>query len=253
MLFEKSTNRKLEELLFTSPRTIKRMCIPGFSRDENIIFDISYNRSFSKNCFKHKKQLKGKTEEDKKFLTEEEKKKNLKELDNDNELESEIKNDKISIEIKYENNQEPSETISKLNTDKAKINEICETQIKIIPSQTYRFIYTKTLADIVESLTAFTYLSSLDNFGEDKYDEAYNLATKFLQEMEVLHKSYNEIINNITKVGIENVKINQNCKFDEKSRDRHLELVIRNKHYEFKNKILAYQSMTHPSTLAEEK
>ena len=100
------------------------------------------------------------------------------------------------------------------------------------------------MADIVESLTAFTYLSSLDNFGEDKYDEAYNLATKFLQEMEVLHKSYNEIINDITKVGIDNVKINQNCKFDEKSRDRHLELVIKNKHYEFKNKVLAYQSIT---------
>ena len=36
ILFEKSTNKKLEELLFTSPRTIKRMCIPGFTRDENL-------------------------------------------------------------------------------------------------------------------------------------------------------------------------------------------------------------------------
>ena len=124
ILFEKSTDKKLEELLFTSPRTIKRMCIPGFTRDENLIFDISYNRSFSKNCFKHKKQLKGKTEEEKKLLTDEEKNKNLKELDNDNELESEIKNDKISIEVNYENNQEPSEKISKLNADQNKINEI---------------------------------------------------------------------------------------------------------------------------------
>ena len=252
ILFEKSTDKKLEELLFTSPRTIKRMCIPGFTRDENLIFDISYNRSFSKNCFKHKKQLKGKTEEEKKLLTDEEKNKNLKELDNDNELESEIKNDKISIEVNYENNQEPSEKISKLNADQNKINEICETQIKIIPSQTYRFIYTKTLADIVESLTAFTYLSALDNYGEEKYNEAFDLTTKYLKEMDVLNKNYVDVINNITQIGVENVKINPNCKFDEKSRDRHLELVIKNKYYEFKNKVLAYQAMTHPSTLAEE-
>ena len=33
-LFEKAKN-----LLFTSPRTIKRMRIPGFTRDENLIFD----------------------------------------------------------------------------------------------------------------------------------------------------------------------------------------------------------------------
>ena len=261
LLFEKSVNKKLEELLFTSPRTIKRMCIPGFTRDENLIFDIGYNRSFTKNCFRHKKLLKkiekeleksDKKDEEKKLLIEEEKNKNVKELDNDNELESEIKNDKISIEVKYENNQEPSEKISKLNVDQKKIDDICENQIKIIPSTTYRFIYTKTLADIVESLTAFTYLSALDNYGEEKYDEAFNLATKFLNEMEVLNKTYNEVIGNITNIGINNVKINQNCKFDEKSRDRHLELIIKNKYYQFKNKVLAYQAMTHPSTLAEE-
>ena len=265
VLFEKSTNKKLEELLFTSPRTIKRMCIPGFSRYENLIFDISYNRSFTKNCFKHKKQLKqkekeieeekkqsGKVDETKKILTTEEKKNNLKELDVDNELESEIKNDKISIEVKYENNQEPSEKISKLSVDQKKINEICENQIKIIPSQTYRFIYTKTLADIVESLTAFTYLSALDNYGEEKYDEAFNLATKYLKEMEVINKNYDEIISKITKIGVDNVCINSNCRFDEKARDRYLELIIKNKYYEFKNKVLAYQAMTHPSTLAEE-
>ena len=188
----------MEELLFTSPRTIKRMCIPGFTRDENLIFDISYNRSFTKNCFKHKKQLKqkekeiekekeesGTVDESKKLLTVEEKQKNVKEIDKDNELESEIKNDKISIEVEYNGNQEPSECISHLNVTQKKIDEICENQIKIIPSQTYRFIYTKTLADIVESLTAFTYLSALDkeNFGEDNYDAALNLTTKYLREM----------------------------------------------------------------------
>ena len=265
ILYEKSINKKLEELLFTSPRTIKRMCIPGFSRDENLIFDISYNRSFTKNCFKHKKQMKqkekeienekdktGKINEDKKLLTEEEKKKNLKEIDHDNELESEIKNDKISIEVKYENNQEPSEKISKLIVEQKKIEEICENQIQLIPSQTYRFIYTKTLADIVESLTAFTYLSALDNYGEEKYDDALNLTTQYLKEMEVLSKNYKDVISNITRVGLENVKLNEKCRFDEKSRDRFLELVITNQHYQFKNKILAYQAMTHPSTLAEE-
>ena len=264
-LFDKSTEKELETLLFTSPRTIKRMCIPGFTRDENLIFDISYNRSFSKNCFKHKKLLKqkmkeidtekektGKVDESKKLLTEEEKQKNVKELDVDNELESEIKPDKISIEVKYENNKEASEIVSKLDVDKKKIDEIVENQIKIVPSQTYRFIYTKTLADIVESLTAFTYLSALDNFGEQKYDEAFNLATEYLNEMKVLNKTYNNIINEITQVAVDNVKVNDKCKFNEERRDKHLELVIKNKYYTFKNKKLAYQAMTHPSTLAEE-
>ena len=267
ILYEKSIDKKLEELLFTSPRTIKRMCIPGFTRDENLIFDISYNRSFTKNCFKHKKQLKqkekeiekekeesGTVDESKKLLTVEEKQKNVKEIDKDNELESEIKNDKISIEVEYNGNQEPSECISHLNVTQKKIDEICENQIKIIPSQTYRFIYTKTLADIVESLTAFTYLSALDkeNFGEDNYDAALNLTTKYLREMNVLNTLYEDIIKNITNVGVNNVKINPKCKFDEKSRDRHLELVLKNRYYTFKNKVLAYQAMTHPSTLAEE-
>ena len=264
-LFDKSTEKELETLLFTSPRTIKRMCIPGFTRDENLIFDISYNRSFSKNCFRHKKLLKqkmkefdsekektGKVDESKKLLTEEEKQKNVKELDVDNELESEIKPDKISIEVKYENNKEASEIISKLDVDKKKIDEIVENQIKIIPSQTYRFIYTKTLADIVESLTAFTYLSALDNFGEQKYDEAFNLATVYLNEMKVLNKTYNNVINEITQVAVDNVKVNDKCEFNEERRDERLELVIKNRYYTFKNKKLAYQAMTHPSTLAEE-
>ena len=162
------------------------MRIPGFTRDENLIFDIGYNRSFTKNCFKHKRIIKQKEKEeeeistseaninevnklDKKLMTDEEKKKNLKDMDKENELQSEIKNDRISIEVHYENNLEPTEKISKLNVDQAQINNICENQIQIIPqSQTYRFIYTKTLADIVESLTAFTYLSALENYGEEK-------------------------------------------------------------------------------------
>ena len=119
------------------------MRIPGFTRDENLIFDIGYNRSFSKNCFKHKiiMKQKEKTEdknnkensEDKKLMTEEEKKKVLKEDDKENELESEIMNDKISIEVNYENNVEPLEKISKLNVNLEQINKICEEQIEIIP------------------------------------------------------------------------------------------------------------------------
>ena len=187
------------------------------------------------------------------MLTEEEKKKVLKGDDKENELESEIMNDRISIEIHYNNNSEPLEKITKLTVDQNQINEICEKQIQIIPqSQIYRFIYTKTLADIVESLTAFSYLTALENYGEGKYDEALELTTKYLKEMDVMKMNYLEIINNITKIGVQSVEVNQNCKFDESRRDKHLELVIKNKYYTFKNKILAYQAMTHPSTLAEE-
>ena len=262
-LFEKAKNKNLEELLFTSPRTIKRMRIPGFTRDENLIFDIGYNRSFSKNCFKHKIIMKQKEKiedknnkensEDKKLMTEEEKKKVLKEDDKENELESEIMNDKISIEVNYENNVEPLEKISKLNVNLEQINKICEEQIEIIPQpNVYRYIYTKTLADIVESLTAFTYISALENYGEDKYDSALELTTKYLKEMDVIKLNYLDIIDNITKIAVQHVKLNEECKFDEVKRDKYLELVIKNKYYNFKNKILAYQAMTHPSMLAEE-
>jgi len=92
----------------------------------------------------------------------------------------------------------------------------------------------------------------LENYGEEKYDEAFNLTTKYLQEMDIIKLTYDEIINNITNIGVQNVKLNNECKFDESRRDKHLELVIKNKYYTFKNKILAYQAMTHPSTLAEE-
>ena len=255
-LLEKSTNKKLEDLLFTSPRTIKRINIPGFSKYESLIFDIEYNKSFTRNCFKYKTILnqneKGNDKKNRLPLSKEEKKENLKEFSNDNELSSEIKSEKTSIEVKYENNQEPSEKISKITVKRKEIEEICENEIKIIPSNISRFIHVKTLADIVESLTAFSYISALDNYGEDKYDEAFILTSKYLREMEILKNSYEKVINNITQVGLDNVKINQNCKFNENRRDNYLALVLNNHYYKFKNKALAYQAMTHPSVLAEE-
>ena len=193
-LLEKSTNKRLEDLLFTSPRIIKRINIPGFSKYESLIFDIAYNRSFTRNCFKCKTLLnqneKGNDKKNTLSLSKEEKKDNLKELNNDNELSSEIKSEKTSIEINYENNQEPSEKISKLTVKRKEIEEICENEIKIIPSNISRPIHVKTLADIVESLTAFSYISALDNYGEDKYDEAFILTSKYLKEMEILKNSY---------------------------------------------------------------
>jgi len=70
--------------------------------------------------------------------------------------------------------------------------------------------------------------------------------------MKVLNKTYEEIINNITNIGIKNVEINKNCIFNEEKRDKYLELVLKNRYYKFKNKVLAYQAMSHPSTLEEE-
>ena len=70
--------------------------------------------------------------------------------------------------------------------------------------------------------------------------------------MEILKNSYEKMINNITQVGLDNVKINQNCKFNENRRDNYLAIVLSNHYYKFKNKALAYQAMNHPSTLTEE-
>ena len=64
-LFEKAKNKNLENLLFTSPRTVKRMRIPGFIKDDNLIFNINSNRIFSKNYCKNNilKKQKEKIEE----------------------------------------------------------------------------------------------------------------------------------------------------------------------------------------------
>ena len=45
------------------------------------------------------------------------------------------------------------------------------------------------------------------------YDEAFNLATVYLNEMKVLNKTYNNVINEITQVAVDNVKVNDKCKF----------------------------------------
>ena len=259
-LFEKSTGKELEKILFTSARTIKRMLIPGFTKDENVIFDISYNRSFTKNCYIHKRELKliekenqnNENTNDKKIFTEKEKLEAKENMENDSTLKDERYTDKISIDVNLDKNLEPIEVNNNLLVDQKTIKDIVENKIVIIPSQTYRFIYTKTLADIVESLTAFSYLSSLLN-NNNNLDNAFNFSTIFLKEMGVLSLYYNDMMKDITKISLENVSKNENCTYNDEQKNKFLEILLNNGKtgYKFKNNIFAYQAMTHPSCLEE--
>ncbi len=57
-LYEKAMENEMQ-YLFSTPITIKRVSIPGFTTDDALIFDIFYYRSFSKNAFvaKGKKKI----------------------------------------------------------------------------------------------------------------------------------------------------------------------------------------------------
>jgi hypothetical protein len=159
-LFEKADYLKLQDLLFTSPITIKRVKIPGFTKDEGLIFDISYNRSFTKNCYNHKRKIEGEKElelmkkqreiDEKNKLNNNENKNKGKniispkiEIKNIDENKEELKSDRMTIEIDYIDNKEGIAKEKALKINKDIINNIIENKIEIIPNETCRFIYTK--------------------------------------------------------------------------------------------------------------
>ena len=265
-LFEKAKNLSLQDLIFTSPITIKRVKIPGFTKDESLIFDISYNRSFTKNCYNHKRKLneeieldlikkekeRENKEEEKKKLNEEEKKitKYQKmEIKNIDENIEELKTDRTTIEIEYIGNKEGISMEKSLPINREIIKDIIENKIEIESNETFRFIYTKTLADIIESITALCYNTSL--FNNFSIEESFNFTSIFLKESNILISEYKENISKITENSIKNL-LNPKCKFKENQREKFFEVILENKKYNFKNKELVYQAMTHPSSLTEE-
>lgn len=244
-LFEKAKEKLLYRYLFTSPITIKRVMIPGFTKDESLIFDISYNRSFTKNCYLHKKQLLNEIEE-------EEGKVIKKEIINkdENEMENEKKTDKASIEVEYtETNPAAIETDIALPVTKEDIDNIVNNKIEIVPANTVRFIYTKTLADIVESLTAFIFTSS--QYNQNDLAKSLNSSSVFLDEMQVLKYTYEDNMKQIQEIALKNL-INKECKYNEKDQRRQMRYVLDNKGYEFKHVELFYQAMTHSTYLTDD-
>ena len=249
-LFEKAKNLSLQDLLFTSPITIKRVKIPGFTKDESLIFDISYNRSFTKNCYNHKRKLneeieldlikkekeRENKEEEKKKSNEEEKKitKYQKmEIKNIDENIEELKTDRTTIEIEYIGNKEGISMEKSLPINREIIKDIIENKIEVESNETFRFIYTKTLADIIESITALCYNTSL--FNNFSIEESFNFTSIFLKESNILISEYKENISKITENSIKNL-LNPKCKFKENQRDKFFEVILENKKYNFKKK-----------------
>ena len=80
------------------------------------------------------------------------------EIKNIDENKEELKSDRMTIEIDYIDNKEGIANERALTINKDIIKDIIENKIEVIPNETCRFIYTKTMADIIESLTALCYL-----------------------------------------------------------------------------------------------
>ena len=256
-LFLKSEEHNLQDLIFTSPITLKRVRIPGFTKDESLIFDISYNRSFSKNVYLRKRLL---------LIEEQEELKKQEELNNnknsylnptpsfannnniieENENENEKMTDVTALEIKLKKNPEYKEINKDLPVTKEMIKKISEEKIEIIPSNTIRYIHKKTLADIIESLTAFVYNSS--KYNDKSINESLQLSSIFLNEVNVLNQNYYEIMKDITKDSIKDL-INVNCIFNNEKKLKFCDYILNYGKYQFNYPELLYQALTHPTLL----
>ena len=171
------------------------------------------------------------------------------EIKNIDENIEELKTDRTTIEIEYIGNKEGISMEKSLPINREIIKDIIENKIEIESNETFRFIYTKTLADIIESITALCYNTSL--FNNFSIEESFNFSSIFLKESNILISEYKENISKITENSIKNL-LNPKCKFKENQRDKFFEVILENKKYNFKNKELVYQAMTHPSSLTEE-
>ena len=268
-LFEKANEFKLYQYLFTRPITIKRVSIPGFTKDESLIFNLSYNKSFTKQCFLHKIQVKtqessnngskrsGSSEQQLQYKVsgttmggDTATPSTTTEATQYNEMENELKTDKSSIDIKYESNIETPEPNDTLNIECKDIKDIIDKNIELVPGKTFRFIYMKNLADVIESLTGFVYVSSIHS-NNYSHTTSLNNASKFLKEVQILSNEYINNIKQIKSIALTDLT-NTNCRFSEKDQQNYCKFILDNPHYKFKHYALAYQAMTHSSCLSND-
>ena len=263
-LFEKANEFKLYQYLFTRPITIKRVSIPGFTKDESLIFNLSYNKSFTKQCFLHKIQVKTQESNNASKRSNEQQQYKVSgttmmdtatpstttEATQYNEMENELKTDKSSIDIKYESNIETPEPNDTLNIDCKDIKDIIDKNIELVPGKTFRFIYMKNLADVIESLTGFIYVTSIhsNNYSQQT---SLNNASKFLKEVNILSNEYIDNIKQIKTIALTDL-INTNCRFSKEKQQEYCKPILDNPRYKFKNNALAYQAMTHSSCLSND-
>ena len=172
-------------------------------------------------------------------------------------LDEEKERDKTIIECTYTDNQQEPEKVNKDLCVKVKqLKEICDKYLDVEPSSSskMRILFMKTLADIIESLSALAFCSKYsekENDKENKVKEAMNFASVFLKENSVLESTYSDSVKKIQETGVTDL-LNKNCVFKEELRNKQLQMVLKNDYYKFKHPEFAYQAMTHPTALTIE-
>jgi ERCC4-related helicase/dsRNA-specific ribonuclease len=234
----------LADFLFTTPMTLKKVSIPGFTTDESLMFCIGNNRSFSKNCIMYRLFT-----EEKKFIGEGNNQEAEEDIINllDVKKKDEEVNDKTIIQVDLENNcgdcNLPTEY---LPVPSEHIADIVEKKIEIIPSKTYRNLYVKVLADGVESLVGFLFMSQF----EDKFsEEIFASPSAFLKQLGVLTQEFD--LKDIEPFWLDDLA-NPDCKFTGEEKLKYFNKLLNNGIYEFKNPDLLHQACTHSTYLIPE-
>jgi ERCC4-related helicase/dsRNA-specific ribonuclease len=242
---------KLDKFLFTSPMTVKRVKIPGFNKDESLIFNIGYNRSFAKSCFLHRQSEKVIDQSEmissgvnlKDFLSG-----FIEDFSiNPGKLLDEEITEKLVLNIKYENNEEPVYASTEVLIDESLINEVVTNKIEVSYPKSFRILYNKVLADLVESLTGYLLHSSV--FIEGTIHDMFNKSSSFLNELKVLKVNFCNFFDE--SFWEKNLK-NENCKFRPEQKYLRVRPIAENGRYKFENLDLLYQACTHSSYLSEE-
>lgn len=256
-LYNYAINQKnqLDEFLFTTPMTIRKVKIPGFNRDETLVFNIGYNKAFAKSCF-----LNQQTEKKIESCEENFNGINMKDFkmniygdinlgigDSKGKIRDEEITEKTVINIEYDGNQEPQYDNCELLVDEKLINDVVRNKIEITHPDCFRILYHKVLADLLESLTGFLVHTTLYN--ENSLYNLFDKPSNFLKEIGVLQNSFNEYFEN--PFWSENL-VNENCRFKPDQKYLKVRQIAENGRYKFENLDLLYQACTHSSWLTEE-
>ncbi|MCQ2816608.1 MAG: DEAD/DEAH box helicase [archaeon] len=247
-LAEKSCEAHFEDILFTNPLTIKKVNIPGFSVDDSYIFDISYNRSFAKNFFFSNRKILNINSQKEEAKIDSEIEKEMKLIASSFDT-NELRKDKQSFIVDDSDNPIYEYKTEPFNVTRSEIEEVAKNKVEIIPATNFRFVYAKTMADIVESLIGLIYnTSKYNSFTET---ESFNNITGFLKELKVLDYTFDDLMKRILEVSKDGL-INENCIFKDEQRRKFMGPLLENEFYTFKNAELLYQAMTHSTRLTED-
>lgn len=283
-LFLKAVDEKnkLETYLYSTPVNFKRMNIKGFTQDEINIFNIGYNRSFTKKTLLSKNfRLNEKPKENEKteiistdILTKNTQLSNYK-LDNDEsikEIETVLNNgtveedqesDKTLVYIDhYVSEQELKKDLSNKDDPNSNPNYIkvenledfVNKNLEITPGDNKppRIISNKVMADVIESFTGYMFYMNFNlviNNTQYQSDDFFELPSNLLLDIGVLDEKFN--LYNCDSFWLKDLE-NQACIFNEQQRLKNISFLNTSKYHKFNNINLLYQALTHPELINEQ-